>query len=143
MTAPAMTAERALVILDQHIEAGHGLAKRRAGAAAKAYAKRGAPQVTADRMAEHARVRLFELEQARAFFAAMVERTTWRPIDTAPNDGTEFVGYREGVFSKAVRVQRDDFETWHFCGASGAVKHYPHLKPTHWMPLPADPEPQP
>ena len=50
-----------------------------------------------------------------------------RPIDTAPTDGTVFLGYRErdGRWGECYRIQRDDCEMWGFA--------------SHWMPLPAKP----
>ena len=37
-----------------------------------------------------------------------------RPIDTAPTDGTVFLGYRErdGRWGECYRIQRDDCEMW-------------------------------
>lgn len=64
----------------------------------------------------------------------------WQPIETAPTDGTVFLGYRLGQVGEAyTRVSGDGREIWSFCGTSGAVKFHPYLKPTHWMPLPKPP----
>lgn len=61
-----------------------------------------------------------------------------RPIDTAPTDGTVFLGYRErdGRWGECYRIQRDDCEMWGFGGESAAAEEWPGFKPTHWMPLP-------
>jgi hypothetical protein len=64
----------------------------------------------------------------------------WQPIETAPRDGTEFLGYRRGVIASAHRVQREDCEMWTFGPSSAAHELYPGHRPTHWMPLP-DPPP--
>ena len=66
----------------------------------------------------------------------------WQSIETAPKDGTLFLGYRDsdGCVREAYRVQRDDCEMWCFGGSSGAENIAPWLKPTHWMPLPPPPE---
>lgn len=63
-------------------------------------------------------------------------RYRWQPIETAPQDGTVFLGRRWGMVREAYRVQRDDCEMWCFGGASGSVEFSPLLKPTHWIPLP-------
>ena len=67
-------------------------------------------------------------------------RAKWQPIETAPKDGTEFLGYRNGRIANAYRVQRDDCEMWSFGSQSGSVKYFPNVKPTHWMPLPDAPD---
>lgn len=67
----------------------------------------------------------------------------WQPIETAPTDGTEFLGYRGGRIGNACRIPRHDCEMWEFRGTSGAFNIAPYLKPTHWMPLPAAPKDQP
>jgi hypothetical protein len=67
----------------------------------------------------------------------------WQPIDTAPMDGTVFWGYRNGSHAEACRIPRDDCEMWEFRGVSASVDINPHLKPTHWRPLPSEPKVQP
>lgn len=64
-----------------------------------------------------------------------------QPIDTAPTDGAVFLGYRErdGRWGECYRVQRDDCEMWSFGVGSAAAEEFPDFKPTHWMPLPANP----
>ncbi len=61
-----------------------------------------------------------------------------QPIDTAPTDGTVFLGFRErdGRWGECYRVQRDDCEMWSFGGSSAAAEGFPEFKPSHWMPLP-------
>lgn len=63
----------------------------------------------------------------------------WQPIETAPKDGTVVLGYRNGKYANAHRVQRDDCEMWSFGQVSGDVARFPECKPTHWMPLPPSP----
>ena len=65
-----------------------------------------------------------------------------RPIDTAPTDGTVFLGYRErdGRWGECYRIQRDDCEMWGFGGESAAAEEWPGFKPTHWIPLPGKPK---
>lgn len=70
----------------------------------------------------------------------------WQPIETAPIDGTEFIGLHVGRIANpiglAYRVQRDDCEMWHFAGQTGCVNKWPEkkLKPTHWIPKPPNPK---
>lgn len=64
----------------------------------------------------------------------------WQPIETAPRDGTHFLGYRRGTVAEAYFVPRDDCEMWAFGRQSGAYEHWPEVRPTHWMPLPAAPK---
>jgi hypothetical protein len=63
----------------------------------------------------------------------------WQPISTAPQDGTEFLGYKRGNLATAYRVPRDDCEMWVFGNESGAYEHWPEVRPTHWMPKPPAP----
>jgi len=63
----------------------------------------------------------------------------WLSIETAPKDGTTFLGFKDGRIAEAYLVPRDDCEMWSFGNTSGAVEFWPNLKPTHWMPLPAPP----
>lgn len=81
-------------------------------------------------------------EYINALRAALSAPAGLLPIDTAPMDGTEFLGFRNGQFANAYRVQRDDCEMWSFGRQSGDAALYPECKPTHWMPLPAAPSPQ-
>ena len=63
----------------------------------------------------------------------------WRDIETAPKDGTVFLGYKLGQFRECYKVPRDDCDMWCFGGTSGADDLFPNIKPTHWMPLPKPP----
>ena len=63
----------------------------------------------------------------------------WQPIETAPKDGTVFLGYKRGQFRECYKVPRDDCDMWCFGGTSGADDLFPNIKPTHWMPLPKPP----
>ena len=64
----------------------------------------------------------------------------WQPIETAPKDGTVFLGYKLGQFRECYKVPRDDCDMWCFGGVSGADDLFPNIKPTHWMPLPTPPK---
>lgn len=65
----------------------------------------------------------------------------WYPIETAPRDGSKFLGYRarDGKIAEARFVPRDDGEMWEFAGSSGGHRFFPSIKPTHWRPRPAEP----
>lgn len=66
----------------------------------------------------------------------------WQKIDTAPRDGTHILLLME---DRIIEGYRDpDDESWdcvvlsmHGCGCCGSAND----EPTHWMPLPAKPEP--
>ena len=64
----------------------------------------------------------------------------WQPIETAPINGAEFLGFRRGEIAVTYRVQRDDCEMWAFGRSSASVDTCPAFKPTHWMPLPEAPK---
>lgn len=65
----------------------------------------------------------------------LLKMSYWQPIDTAPKDGTHFLGYREGKESYSEAWWRPDVQSF---GGNGW--HYPdNSGPTHWMPLPPKP----
>lgn len=79
------------------------------------------------------------LAEQQAAEPVVLQPMKWLPIEMAPQDGTEILGYRNGRIATACRVPRDDCEMWTFAGTTAAIDIAPHLKPTHWMPLPAPP----
>lgn len=70
---------------------------------------------------------------------ALKAENEWQPIETAPKDGTVFLGCKLGQFRECYKVQRADCDMWCFGGTSGADDLFPNIKPTHWMPLPKPP----
>ena len=81
-----------------------------------------------------------ELEDfAETLVAELAKENEWQPIETAPKDGTVFLGYKLGQFRECYKVPRDDCDMWCFGGTSGADDLFPNIKPTHWMPLPKQP----
>lgn len=59
----------------------------------------------------------------------------FQPIDSAPKDGTHFLGYREGEESYSEAWWRPDVQSF-----GGKGWRYPdNSGPTHWMPLPPKP----
>lgn len=65
----------------------------------------------------------------------------WKPIETAPKDGTEFIVFRDdaGVFAaRYVEPSNDDGEM--FLASMYGEDLTGDMMPTHWMPLPPPPE---
>lgn len=70
---------------------------------------------------------------------------TWRPIETAPKDGTEVVLWLN-EFDGAV-IGRFDWNSYTYsytwldkCGVDEyAIDFNPEITPTHWTPIPPDP----
>jgi hypothetical protein len=67
----------------------------------------------------------------------------WQPIDTAPKDGTEILGY----WHKPISYWRTEFIAWqrrHFWDKPGTEGWFDRndepFPATHWMPLPPPPE---
>ena len=58
----------------------------------------------------------------------------WQPIETAPKDGTEVLGYLFEDYSPVPIYYAEGGLSW-FC----EVTHR-YVTPTHWMPLPQPPE---
>jgi len=56
----------------------------------------------------------------------------WQPIETAPKDGTEILGYLKDGRRVAVRYSGCKFSKWTMPGVCG-------LEPSHWMELPKKP----
>lgn len=70
--------------------------------------------------------------------------TKWRPIETAPRDGTVLLTFNPDlwvgrvIFDARIRMARwsVDADTWYIQGVNSTIP----LEPTHWMPLPQPPE---
>lgn len=92
-----------------------------------------------DLLAILADIPVHQVEPCGALSDAASEAIRWRHIETAPMDGTKFLGLRDGIAATACRIPRDDCEMWQFGNQSAAVEHFPNIKPTHWMPLPPPP----
>lgn len=86
---------------------------------------------------------MVELACANAIRAALADPVLvpqWRTIETAPMDGTVFLGLRGTAIRECYRIQRDDCEMWCFGDRTASVEYWPSIKPTHWMPLPQPPK---
>lgn len=88
----------------------------------------------------------------RAAAALLTEQSrqqeAWQPIETAPKDYTEILlwqpnsnVYTGRYFSDGLRLRYGMFgEGWYWAGYS--EKPTGPVQPTHWMPLPAPPQPK-
>ena len=74
------------------------------------------------------------------------EAAQWRPIETAPKDGTAIVVWGQPQSTDDVHFSRPSAFTayWDDMGGtfclSGADWRGPFIHPTHWRPLPAPPK---
>ena len=86
----------------------------------------------------------------------MNDQNTWRPIDTAPKDGTEILGWREDAGVMLIRwiapidfcgewacemmgTQSAETYDWFFADFMTGDRLEGDESPTHWMPLPEGP----
>lgn len=70
--------------------------------------------------------------------AALREAASWRPIDTAPKDGTLILGGKVGFVPFFCYWRDEKGGQWFSDHASG----YWHDGVTHWMPVPESPNPE-
>ena len=68
-------------------------------------------------------------------YAALLAATTWRPIETAPKDGTEVLLNCDGYFQIGSWCY-DESEPARTVWACGSFMLH---GPTHWMPIPKPP----
>lgn len=68
-------------------------------------------------------------------YAVLLAATTWRPIETAPKDGTEVLLNCDGYFQIGSWCY-DESEPARTVWACGSFMFH---GPTHWMPLPNPP----
>lgn len=74
-----------------------------------------------------------EAQALREQIATLKQERMWRPIETAPRDGTEILCWCPGI---GERVLCFDAGCWVLAGGDYANDY----EPTHWMPLPPAPE---
>ena len=68
--------------------------------------------------------------------------TTWIAVgEQMPPDQTYVLGYQAttGTIAVGMSMQRDDGIMWMFGASMGHESKFPHLRFTHWMPLPDRP----
>jgi hypothetical protein len=61
----------------------------------------------------------------------------WRLIESAPRDGTHFLGYDPSLFGRWIVWWEDG--GWYIDAGSQDGSGYKNMPVTHWMPLPAPP----
>lgn len=62
--------------------------------------------------------------------------TEWRPIKTAPMDGTMLLLFnKDWAEKRLVGSWIEQFKSWYMAGGGDM-----HVPPTHWCPLPEDPK---
>ncbi len=82
-----------------------------------------------------------EIAALRAAYAIDSAKSQWRPIESAPKDGTEIIVWLASDFRTAMVVSYDRERPgdpkypWRTLAGIG----YAESLPTHWMPLPATP----
>ena len=72
------------------------------------------------------------LKELRAELAALKAENEWQPIETAPKDGSHFIGaefYDDKWWYEEIWWSY----SWEFSGGNFVTR------PTHWMPLPKPP----
>lgn len=62
----------------------------------------------------------------------------WQPIETAPKDGTYILGTWIDAESNYRNIIKIAYHTGYCIWDSNC--HWPKCEPTHWMPLPEDPQ---
>lgn len=70
------------------------------------------------------------LAEAAHEITQLRRRSSWRPIETAPKDGTEVL-----IWDSHMRVRRIGFYDFGWYDQEGRI-----ACPTHWMPLPEPPK---
>ena len=80
-----------------------------------------------------------DAEEAEAYAAELEAKLAWKPIETAPKDGTRILIYDPEDWSEdeppTIYVC---FWKGYWCEAEG--EQYTLFKPTHWMELPEEPK---
>lgn len=78
------------------------------------------------------------IEELEAKLARLREAQGWRPIETAPRDGTRIMAYEPSADSKNHEIWWEDDCGGPFQGWTDDWDTEP--EPTHWMPLPEPPQ---
>lgn len=68
---------------------------------------------------------------------AAVHRSHWQPIASAPKDGTNILGLKDGIMATVRWLNPGKY--WTLC-VPGTFTLYHEWDPTHWMPLPPLPK---
>lgn len=65
----------------------------------------------------------------------------WKPIESAPKDGTPFYVWMPGWDGHGPLVRTARTTYWHNSFLNGGMPNEEAFKPTHWMPIVAPPTP--
>jgi hypothetical protein len=76
------------------------------------------------------------LKKIMAWTAANNTVREWAPISTAPKDGQNILGYKDGVMATVRWLGMEQY--WTLC-VPGTFTLYHDWDPTHWMALPPPP----
>lgn len=79
-------------------------------------------------------------EIARKAIAATESVVEWQDISSAPMDRTWVLLYWPEIFHQPITGYYDDKDTFKWMSAYRFNHQSSSLKPTHWMPLPPEPE---
>lgn len=63
----------------------------------------------------------------------------WQDIETAPRDGSMFIGFRNGRVEVFRRIAAPGGDYWNCATECRLTSSERETMPTHWMPLPAPP----
>ena len=77
------------------------------------------------------------IDKINSLSEAAANRTSWRPITTAPKDGTPILAIKNGV-QATVRWRKEE-RYWTLC-VPGTFTLYHDWDPQMWMPLPPGPK---
>lgn len=91
-------------------------------------------------LAPHA---ICELLDALEAALARAEGAGWQPIETAPKDGTRILVWIGDDFPMVAKWKESKYGSWWNPCEDLIADVLGACAPTHWMPLPAAPEPRP
>jgi hypothetical protein len=77
------------------------------------------------------------IEKLNSMSEAASHRTLWKPIKTAPRDGTNILGFKDGAMATVRWLRVEKY--WTLC-VPGTFTLYHDWDPQMWMPLPPAPE---
>lgn len=81
-----------------------------------------------------------ELEQAEAKIVELEAKLAWQPIETAPRDGTQFLGWSKLHGVQSCLIQKEQAHYKRVEAVYGGPQKRTWFCPTHWRPLPNGPK---
>lgn len=67
-------------------------------------------------------------------------RVNWKPIETAPRDGSAFLAFEHGMMAVGCFSTWSSGETFHIEHVTGYEYEFDLERPSHWMELPKPPQ---